>query len=124
MALRDLVAQVQQRLGARAMRVVGRPDLRVSRIVLSPGPSAPAVTFTNLATADVILAGEPREWEGVEYVQDAITAGQDKAMVIVGRLLSENAGMRVMAEWLGETLAGVRIAPLAVTDPYWRPATA
>ena len=37
MALRDLVAQVQQRLGARAMRVVGRPDLRVSRIVLSPG---------------------------------------------------------------------------------------
>ena len=86
MALRDLVAHVQARLGARAMRVVGRPDLRVSRVVLSPGPSAPAVTFTNLATTDVILAGEPREWEGVEYVQDAITAGQDKAMVIVGRL--------------------------------------
>ncbi len=122
LTLRDLVAHVQQRLAARALRVVGQPELRVSRIVLSPGPSAAAVTFSNLASNDVIVAGDPREWEGVEYVQDAITAGQPKAIVTVGRLLSENGGMRVMAAWLGETLPGVRIAPLTVTDPYWRPA--
>ena len=120
--LRDLVEHVRRQLDARALRVVGRPDLRVSRIALSPGPSPAAVTFTNLASNDVILAGDPREWEGVEYVQDAITAGQPKAMVLVGRLLSENGGMRALASWLGQTLPGVRIAPLTVADPYWRPA--
>jgi hypothetical protein len=121
-SLRELVDHVGRRLDARGLRVVGRPDLRVSRIVLSPGPSPAAVTFTNLASTDVILAGDPREWEGVEYVQDAITAGQPKAMVLVGRLLSENGGMRVLASWLGGKLPGVKIAPLTVTDPYWRPA--
>ena len=121
-SLRELVDHVSRRLDARGLRVVGRPDLRVSRILLSPGPSPAAVTLANLAANDLILAGDPREWEGVEYVQDAITAGQPKAMVLVGRLLSENGGMRVLASWLGGTLPGVKIAPLIVTDPYWRPA--
>jgi hypothetical protein len=122
MTLRDLVAHVQKQLGAKGLRVIGRPDLPVTRVVLSPGPSAPAVTFTNLATADVILAGEPREWEGVEYVQDAIAAGQAKGMVLVGRVLSENPGMRAMATWLTELLPGMRVQSLPVADPYWRPA--
>jgi len=120
--LRDLVAHVQKQLGAKGLRVIGRADLPVTRVVLSPGPSAPAVTFTNLATADVILAGEPREWEGVEYVQDAIAAGQAKGMVLVGRVLSENPGMRAMAAWLTELLPGMRVQSLPVADPYWRPA--
>jgi putative NIF3 family GTP cyclohydrolase 1 type 2 len=124
MTLSDLVARVQQRLGARALRVVGDPALRVSRIVLSPGPSAPAVTFGNLAAADVIIAGEPREWEGVEYTQDAIAAGGNKAMIIVGRLLSENAGMKAFADWLPTVLPQVPVEWLPVNDPYWRPAGA
>jgi putative NIF3 family GTP cyclohydrolase 1 type 2 len=121
MTLRDLVAHVQKQLGAKGLRVIGRPELPVTRVVLSPGPSAPAVTFGNLASADVILAGEPREWEGVEYVQDAIAAGQPKAMVLAGRVLTENPGMRAMATWLTELLPGMRVQSLAVPDPYWRP---
>lgn len=121
MPLRALVAHIRQSLGARALRVVGSPDLAVRRVLLSPGASAPTVTFTNLAETDVIVAGEPREWEGVEYVQDAIAAGQPKAMVIVGRVLSEDPGMRVMAEWLGGVVPGVKATWLPVGDPYWRP---
>lgn len=121
MPLRSLVTHVEQRLGARAVRVVGAPDLPVRRVVLSPGASPPAVTFSSLATTDVIVAGEPREWEGVEYVQDAIAAGMPKAMVIVGRVLSEDPGMRVMAEWLAEALPGLTARWLPVGDPYWRP---
>jgi hypothetical protein len=116
-----LVAHVQKQLGAKGLRVIGRQDLPVTRVVLSPGPSAPTVTFGSLATADVILAGEPREWEGVEYVQDAITAGQPKGMVLAGRVLTENPGMRAMATWLTELLPGMRVQSLAVADPYWRP---
>ena len=122
--LREVVAHVERQLGARALRVVGAADLRVSRIVLSPGPSAPAMTFGNLATADVILAGEPREWEGVEYVQDTITAGGAKAMILAGRLLTEGPGMRVMAAWLTSLLPGTPVDVLPTFDPYWRPVVA
>jgi putative NIF3 family GTP cyclohydrolase 1 type 2 len=122
--LREVAAHVERRLGARSLRVVGAQDLRVSRIVLSPGPSAPAITFGNLATADLILAGEPREWEGVEYVQDTITAGGAKAMILAGRLLTEDPGMRVMADWLTSLLPGPPVEWLPVSDPYWRPIVA
>jgi putative NIF3 family GTP cyclohydrolase 1 type 2 len=119
--LRSVVEHVRTTLGAGALRVVGAPDLPVRRVLLSPGPSAPAVTFANLADTDVIVAGEPREWEGVEYVQDAIAAGMPKAMVIVGRVLTEDPGMRLMAGWLKGVVPGVRSAWLPVGDPYWRP---
>jgi hypothetical protein len=121
LALRDFVTHVRRELNAGGLRVIGRPDLPVTRVVLSPGASAPAVTFTNLATADVILAGEPREWEGVEYVQDAIAAGQPKAMVLVGRVVTENPGMVAMANWLRDTLPGLKVEAYPVGDPYWRP---
>jgi hypothetical protein len=121
LSLRDLATHVRTRLGARALRIVGDPGMRVTRVVLSPGASAPATTFTNLATADVILAGEPREWEGVEYVQDAIAAGQAKAMIIVGRVLSEDPAMKVMAQWLAGLVPGVPVEWTAVGDRYWRP---
>jgi hypothetical protein len=122
--LREVVAHVERQLGARSLRVVGAQDLRVSRIVLSPGPSSPAITFGNLATADLILAGEPREWEGVEYVQDTITAGGAKAMILAGRLLTEDHGMRVMAAWLTSLLPATPVEWLPTYDPYWRPIVA
>jgi hypothetical protein len=39
---------------------------------------------TVLPKVDVIVAGEQREWEGVEYAFDANTAGERKGMILVG----------------------------------------
>jgi hypothetical protein len=122
--LLELVAHVERQLGARGLRVVGPPGLRVKTILLSPGPSAPTITFRNLATTDVIVAGEPREWEGVEYVQDTIAAGGQKAMILAGRLLTQDPGMRVMADWLTPLLPGLAIEWIPTPDPYWRPTVA
>ena len=57
-------------------------------------------TVKNLPQADVILSGEPREWEAVEYVFDTAAAGQPRGMIAVGRLVSEEPGMRACAAWL------------------------
>ena len=46
------------------------------------------------------MIGEAREWETVEYVDDAVAAGEDKALVIVGHIPSEQAGMEECARWL------------------------
>ena len=78
-------------------------------------------TIDNLPQADVILSGEPREWEAVEYVFDTASAGQPKGMIAVGRVVSEEPGMRACAAWLRTIVTEVPVEAIAVGDPYWRP---
>ena len=117
-----LAAHVRARLGVRGgMRVIGHPGLRVRRVFLSPGTTSLQATIENLPKADLILSGEPREWEAVEYVFDTASAGQPKGMIAVGRVVSEEPGMRACAAWLRSLISEVPIEPIAAGDPYWRP---
>lgn len=120
-----LAAHVRARLGVRGgMRVVGSSGMRISRVLLSPGTTSLQTTVEHLPQADVILSGEPREWEAVEYVFDTASAGQPKGMIAVGRMVSEEPGMRACAAWLRTLVSEVPIDAIAVGDPCWRPAFA
>jgi putative NIF3 family GTP cyclohydrolase 1 type 2 len=117
-----LAAHARARLGVRGgMRVIGKADMRIQRVVLSPGTTSLQAAIDNLPRADAIVSGEPREWEAVEYVLDTESAGQPKGMIAVGRLVSEEPGMRACAAWLRSILPEVPVDAIAVGDPYWRP---
>ena len=49
---------------------------------------------------DVFICGETREWELVEEVRDSITAGNKKALILSGQVVSEQGGMIYCADWL------------------------
>jgi putative NIF3 family GTP cyclohydrolase 1 type 2 len=119
--LRSLSAHVQKRLGVRGLRVVGRPDMRVATVLLSPATTDLPGTVRNLPQADVLLAGEPREWEAVPYVLDTAPAGRARGLIAVGRIVSEEPGARACAEWLRTIVPSVTVEPTTVADPYWRP---
>jgi len=70
---------------------------------------------------DVIVAGEVREWESVEYVRDKVFAGEKKGLVLIGRLVSEEPGMEVCANWLKTFVTEVPVRHISAGDPYWRP---
>ena len=53
-----------------------------------------------LPNVDAIVAGEVREWESVEYVRDKVFAGEKKGLILVGRVVSEEPGMAICADWL------------------------
>lgn len=117
-----LAAHARARLGVRGgLRVIGSASMPVRRVLLSPGTTSLQATIDNLPQADVILSGEPREWEAVEYVADSGPAGRPKGMIAVGRVVSEEPGMRACAAWLRSLVTEVPIEHLAVGDPYWRP---
>ena len=42
-----------------------------------------------MQNVEVLILGETREWETVEYVSDAISEGKHKALIILGHILSE-----------------------------------
>jgi putative NIF3 family GTP cyclohydrolase 1 type 2 len=121
--LTALADDLAKRLKARAgIRVIGDPQTRVRRIALLPGVSTLAAAMKSLPECDVLLAGETREWESVEYAQDTVASGQKKGMIMLGRVMSEEPGMKVCADWLKALVPEVPVRWMAAGDPYWRPA--
>lgn len=113
--------EMAAKLNIRTMRVIGDPHLAVRRVMASWGNVSLMPGIPYLAQADVLVVGETHEWELVEYVQDAIASGQKKALIILGHLVSEQAGMKYCAEWLKGFIAEVPVEFIAAGEPYWRP---
>ena len=121
--LEALAGRLKAQLKARAgIRVVGAPETRVRRIALLPGVSPLAATMKSLPESDVVIAGETREWESVEYAQDTVAAGQKKGLIMLGRVLSEEPGMNICAQWLKTLVPEAPVRWIPTGDPYWRPA--
>jgi len=117
-----LAADVKKRVGARALRVVGDPNARVSRIQLGVGYATPSV---NDAAIDVVISGEQQEVDGgfdsPEYVLDAATLGIPKGWIMLGHAVSEEAGMLEMAQWLGRFVTEVPVRLVKAGEPFWAP---
>jgi putative NIF3 family GTP cyclohydrolase 1 type 2 len=121
--LEALAADVKEKLNSRGgIRVVGDPNLRVSKIGLLPGTTPVQSALSLFPLVDVIIAGEVREWESVELARDKVSGGEHKSLVLLGRVVSENPGMNECARWLKTVVPEVRTSWIPVDDPYWRPA--
>ena len=111
---------MQKKLNARTMRVVGDPKMPVNSVAAGWGYMS-AIAMMARPEIEVMAVGETREWEVVEYVQDCIAAGQKKALIVVGHVLSEQAGMRYCAEWLQTLVKEVPVEFIAAPEPFWNP---
>ena len=123
-SLNDLALSVQQRLDIRTLRVVGNAKMRVTKVALNPGAPGIAAELTALERDDVevLLMGENPEWEAIEYGDDAAAEGKHKALIILGHIPSEQAGMEDCAEWLKGFVPEVPVAFVPAKEPFWRPA--
>jgi hypothetical protein len=101
---------------------MGEPTRSVRRIGLLPGTTPIQSALQMLPDVDVIIAGEVREWESVEYVRDKVFSGAGKGLILVGRVVSEEPGMAVCADWLKTLVPEVPVRHISAGDPYWRPA--
>jgi putative NIF3 family GTP cyclohydrolase 1 type 2 len=112
---------IEAKLGIRTMRVLGDPKLPVNRVITSWGYVGMGIPLISHEGVDVLVCGETREWELVEYVQDMISSGKKKAMIILGHVVSEQAGMKLCAERLKPLVPEVPIEFIAAAEPFWRP---
>jgi putative NIF3 family GTP cyclohydrolase 1 type 2 len=119
--LEDTVAVIRKKLNLRGgLRAVGDAKARVRRVMLYPGQMALETMLKYFAQADLLLAGEVREWECVPYAVDMNAAGEKRSLVTIGRVVSEDPGMRACAAWLKTVVKGVPIQWISAGDPYWR----
>ena len=121
MTLAALAADIKGKLKPATMRIVGDPKLQVSRIAASWGYNSREGGIRTLVRedVDVLVAGEAREWEVVEYAQDIIASGKKKALILIGHVASEQAGMKYCASWLKGFVTEVPIDFVPAAEPFW-----
>ena len=117
----DVVAQLRNKLNLRGgLRAVGDRKAVVRRVMLCPGTVTPATMWRRYAEADLMIAGEVREWENTYYAADFFSAGEKRGLVTVGRVVSEDPGMRACAAWLKAVVKEVPAQWISAGDLYWR----
>jgi putative NIF3 family GTP cyclohydrolase 1 type 2 len=119
----ELAEEVARKLDSAVVRVVGAPDMKVTQVALSPGAAGFEAETHALERDDVqvLLVGETREWETVEYAADAVTEGRKKALIVIGHIPSEQAGMEECTRWLKGFVKDVPIEFVPAKQPFWTP---
>lgn len=122
-SLARLAKDMETKLKIRTMRVVGDPRLPVKRVIASWGyvSQMPGIPLLARPEVDVLVVGETREWEVVEYAQDMISSGKKKGLIVLGHVVSEQAGMKYCAEWLKGFVKEVPVEFIAAAEPFWSP---
>jgi len=119
--LEETVALIRRKLNLRGgVRAVGDRRARVRRVILHPGLMAVSTMLERFSATDLIVAGEVREWECVHYAADINTSGEKRSLVTIGRVASEDPGMRSCANWLKSVAKEVPVQWISAGDPYWR----
>jgi putative NIF3 family GTP cyclohydrolase 1 type 2 len=122
-AIADLAESVKRKLDIMALRVVGDPKMRVTKIGMIPGAAGSVNQIKMLERDDVeaLLIGEVPEWETVEYVADAVTEHKRKALLLLTHIPSEQAGMEECARWLKTFVTEVPVDFVPARQPFWLP---
>jgi len=119
--LKELAKQVSEKLGSSVLRVVGDPGMKITKVGFSPGAagSQREIHALELDDVEVLMVGETREWETVEYAADAVSEGRKKALIVIGHIPSEQPGMEECARWLKGIVKDVPVEFVPAKQPFW-----
>ena len=103
--------ELKKKFDLESIRFIGNPETKFTKIAFMAGAPGGQRHIQMLKNPDVevIIAGEAPEWETYLYTNDAVTLGKNKAVIFLGHIKSEEAGMEYCAEWLGTFISGVQI---------------
>lgn len=118
--LKDVRNHLESIFPTADLRVIGDPDLEIDKTAFLAGAPGSMTHIRPLQQQDInlIVIGEAREWETVEYVRDASQAGMPKAVIILGHVISEEAGMDYCASWMQSFIEGIPIHFIPAGDPF------
>jgi putative NIF3 family GTP cyclohydrolase 1 type 2 len=107
----DFSQEIKEKLGLETVRIIGDPKMKFTKVGLAvgaPGGSSHIRMLQN-PEVEVLVAGEAPEWETYLYANDAVNLGKKKAVIFLGHIKSEEAGMEYCAEWLNGFISGIPI---------------
>jgi putative NIF3 family GTP cyclohydrolase 1 type 2 len=120
-SLKGLLQYLKEIFPKNAFYVIGDPEMRLSKVRFAPG--APGsnyhIRLLEKNDADVLIAGEVPQWETYEYMRDAVDQGRKKAVIFLGHINSEEAGMEFCAGWLKGFISDVPVHFVESGPSFW-----
>lgn len=98
----QFAAELKEKLDMENIRLIGNPDMQFTKVAFMAGAPGGQRHISMLANDDVevLIAGEASEWETYLYANDAADQKRNKAVIFLGHIKSEEAGMEYCAKWL------------------------
>jgi putative NIF3 family GTP cyclohydrolase 1 type 2 len=102
---------IKETLKLETVRIIGNTDMNFTSVVFAAGAPGGQSHIRTLRdkNVEVLVAGEAPEWETYLYANDAVSLGKNKAVIFLGHIKSEEAGMEYCAQWLKGFVSGVPI---------------
>lgn len=121
MTLEQLLANLKKTFPKNSFYVVGDKKMKLKNVRLAPGaPGSPAhIRLLENKDVDVVIAGEAQQWETYEYARDAVSLGRNKAIIFLGHIASEEAGMDWCASWLKGFIKDIPVYFIESGPAYW-----
>lgn len=119
--LKDLLVYLKKIFPGNTFNVIGDPEMKLTRVAFSAGASGSShhYRFLDDPNVELVLAGEVPQWETYEYTRDAISQGKKKAIIFLGHVNSEEAGMEYCATWLKGFIKDIPIYFVPSGPSYW-----
>jgi putative NIF3 family GTP cyclohydrolase 1 type 2 len=120
-SLVDLANSIRRSLRISALRVIGDPQTKVSKVALTHGmmlvPELQGILQE--PELDAVVIGEPVEWEASPYFMDVIASGRKMGLLVLGQEASEEPGCRETAAWLKSIVPEVPVEWIPAGEPFW-----
>lgn len=121
--LKTFSKKLKDHFQANTFRVIGNPDMKFTKVAFMAG--APGgqrhISVLGNEQVEVLVAGEAPEWETYMFANDARQQGLNKAVVFMGHIPSEEAGMEYCAQWLSGFINEVPVKFFANKEVFWIP---
>ena len=113
---KELAAKLEKNLGIKHIKIAGSPDKKGKIISCCFG--TPGHVAEELADNDFVLTGEICEWEIGEMARDYAQLGYNKAVLVMGHIGSERAGMMHLADMVKEKHPELNIKYIECGEVY------
>jgi putative NIF3 family GTP cyclohydrolase 1 type 2 len=115
--LGELAKYIAKTLSTQSLRVIGDPNLPVTKFVR--GGHGLAQNTVAIQNADAIFVSETTEYDSFEYMRDVVLTGAKKGAIFSSHQTGEDEGMRWFAEWSQPFLPEVQVKFIPTTDEFW-----
>lgn len=119
--LKELVVSLKKIFPPFTFYIVGKEDMKLTNVRLAAGApgSAYHIQLLEKDNTDLLITGESPQWETYEYTRDAVGQGRKKAVIFLGHIASEEAGMSYCADWLKGFVKDIPVFFVESGPSFW-----
>lgn len=115
---RQLAKQMEKKLNVRNVRIAGAADTPITKVSCMFGAPGGLLDELRNSECELLVAGEVCEWSLCEYARDASQLGYTKAVLALGHVGSERAGMVYISDLLKKHFTDVEVKYLECGEVY------